>query len=114
MLSSGSRATLVRAIPWIDRPCDVDEPEAEAAASGDALDASSAEEAESQTYFQTLPELVDRFLIKAYRRPITASTAWCSEWWKHGEAVCVPSALWRAWEALRLEPGTGRSTGPPV
>jgi hypothetical protein len=95
-----------------DNGHDVDELEAEAAAAGDALDAAAAEEAaeaEPATYFKTLPEFVDQFLIKAYRRPITNSTAWCREWWKHGEAVCVLSALWRAWEALRLEPGTGMS-----
>ncbi|TCC06262.1 DUF4913 domain-containing protein [Kribbella soli] len=84
-----------------------EELEAEAAAAGDALDAAA--ESEPATYFKTLPEFVDQFLIKAYRRNISAQTPWCREWWKHCEAVCVLSALWRAWEALRLEPGTGMS-----
>jgi hypothetical protein len=52
---------------------------------------------------------VSGFLVKAYRRPINPKGAWCTEWWKHPEAVCRLSGLWRSWEALRLEPGTGTS-----
>ena len=34
---------------------------------------------------------------------------WCASWWAHPEAVLRLTALWRAWEALRLEPATGMS-----
>jgi hypothetical protein len=34
---------------------------------------------------------------------------WCASWWAHPEAVARLTALWRAWEALRLEPATGMS-----
>ena len=34
---------------------------------------------------------------------------WCASWWAHPAAVLRLSALWRAWEALRLEPATGMS-----
>jgi hypothetical protein len=74
--------------------------EEEAKAAGDALEA----EAEQQLYFASLPDFVDQFLTKAFRRKFAPNDPWCTEWWKHGEAVCVLSALWRAWEALRLEP----------
>lgn len=35
---------------------------------------------------------------------------WCSRWWLHVEAVIRLEALWTAWEHLRLDPTTGRST----
>jgi hypothetical protein len=50
-----------------------------------------------------------KFLTQDYRREIPAKSAWCTEWWKHPEAVCRLSGMWRSWEALRLEPGTGTS-----
>jgi hypothetical protein len=89
------------------RELEADQLEEEAVAAGDALEEEAA--AQPKLYFASLPDFVDQFLTKAYRRHIPANAAWCTEWWKHGEAVCVLSALWRAWEALRLEPGTGMS-----
>ena len=35
---------------------------------------------------------------------------WCSHWWLHTEAIVRLEALWKAWETLRLDPGTGAST----
>jgi hypothetical protein len=32
---------------------------------------------------------------------------WCPHWHEHPEAVARLDALWQAWEALRLVPGTG-------
>ncbi len=34
---------------------------------------------------------------------------WCASWWAHPEAIMRLTALGRAREALRLEPGTGTS-----
>jgi hypothetical protein len=79
-----------------------------AATAGAALDPAS-ENDEPKLYFETLPDFVSKFLTQAYRREIPAKAAWCTEWWKHPEAVCRLSAMWRSWEALRLEPGTGTS-----
>ena len=84
-----------------------DELEEEAVVAGDAFEEAAGEQ--PQLYFKTLPDFVEHFLTRAFRRHVPANAPWCSEWWKHGEAVCVLSALWRAWEALRLEPGTGMS-----
>lgn len=64
---------------------------------------------EPKLYFETLPDFVSKFLVRAYRRDISPKAAWCREWWRHPEAVCRLSSLWRSWEALRLEPGTGAS-----
>ena len=33
----------------------------------------------------------------------------CPQWWKHPEAVARMDALWRAFEQLRQDPGTGMS-----
>ncbi|WP_406054514.1 DUF4913 domain-containing protein [Kribbella sp. NBC_00889] len=83
--------------------------EDEAAAAGDALEAEASAAVEPRLYFEKLPDFVDQFLTKAYSRDIPAKATWCTQWWKHPEAVLRLSALWRAWEALRLEPGTGMS-----
>ena len=34
---------------------------------------------------------------------------WCPRWWAHPLALDRLESLWRAWEALRLDPGTGLS-----
>ena len=38
-----------------------------------------------------------------------AGARWCVRWWDHGEAVLRLEALWRSWEALRLDPVLGMS-----
>ncbi|WP_340672138.1 DUF4913 domain-containing protein (plasmid) [Saccharopolyspora sp. ID03-671] len=43
------------------------------------------------------------------RRQFTGATCWCPEWWQHGEVISRLDALWRAWEALRLDASTGMS-----
>jgi hypothetical protein len=35
---------------------------------------------------------------------------WCAQWCSHTEALVRLEALWKAWEVLRLDPGTGAST----
>ncbi|MEV0289556.1 DUF4913 domain-containing protein [Kribbella sp. NPDC050820] len=60
-------------------------------------------------HFEKLPDFVDQFPTKAYRRETAAKATWCTDWWNHPEAVLRLSALWRSWEALRHEPGTGMS-----
>lgn len=35
---------------------------------------------------------------------------WCSTWWLHTEAVVRLEAMWKAWELLRHDPGSGAST----
>ncbi|WP_432945813.1 DUF4913 domain-containing protein [Kribbella sp. CA-253562] len=55
------------------------------------------------------PEFVAQFFARAYRREIAARRTWRKQWWKHPEVTARLDALWRSWEALRLEPGTGMS-----
>ena len=56
-------------------------------------------------------EFFDEYLSDVYRREVTTGTqkSWCLSWWKHTEAVIVVEALWRSWEKLRTDPGTGLS-----
>ncbi|WP_258059117.1 DUF4913 domain-containing protein [Arthrobacter sp. B1805] len=61
--------------------------------------------------FDNLEEFVTEFLVHQYQRPVVshgrAEFTWCASWWRHKEAVNRLNALWRAWEALRLDPTTG-------
>jgi hypothetical protein len=53
------------------------------------------------------------FLTHVYAHPVRAqdtSWRWCARWWEHPEAVSRLEALWKAFEVLRLDPGTGAST----
>lgn len=68
------------------------------------------EEAAAEPYFPNCYQWFQDWLVPTWTRPLTASTAtWCPQWWCHPEAVSRVEALWRAWEQLRLDPGTGMS-----
>ena len=60
--------------------------------------------------FATLPEFVEH-LSTWYRRDVvdTSGRVWCPRWFEHGEAVIRLEAIWRALEALRLDPSFGIS-----
>lgn len=60
--------------------------------------------------FPTLPAFVAH-LATWYRREVFDSyeRTWCPCWWRHPEAVVRLEAIWRAFEALRTDPGTGIS-----
>lgn len=56
---------------------------------------------------------VAEFLAQLYARPVTEQDTafrWCPRWWEHAEAMTRLDALWRAWETLRRDPGTGPAT----
>jgi hypothetical protein len=50
------------------------------------------------------------WLCPNLEREIKRTFEWCPQWWDHPEAVQRLEALWRAWEILRLNGGTGMST----
>ncbi|WP_235532561.1 DUF4913 domain-containing protein [Nocardioides sp. Root140] len=60
-------------------------------------------------HFPNVYVFVNDFLSKVYARPVHRQTSWkwCSHWWDHPEAVSRLEALWKAFEALRQDPGTG-------
>lgn len=52
-------------------------------------------------------------LLGEYKRVSAAGRGdglrWCPRWWAHPLALDRLESLWRAWEALRVDPGTGLS-----
>ncbi|GAB93457.1 DUF4913 domain-containing protein [Gordonia rhizosphera] len=70
------------------------------------------EEHEPQPEFGSVYEFVDTHLVRIYARKVThkQDRRWCPRWFEHPEAVSRLEALWRAYEALRLDPATGMST----
>lgn len=89
---------------WADADEDVDVETGEIRSAG-----SDESDAAPVLYFSSLPEFVDH-LANLYQPAIERSElAWCSDWWRHAEAVSRLESLWRAWEHLRLDPALGMS-----
>jgi Domain of unknown function (DUF4913) len=57
--------------------------------------------------YDSVQEWVNEHFLPMYRRPIGGEYRWCSQWWRHAEAITRLTALWQSWEAMRLQPGTG-------
>ncbi len=76
--------------------------------------AAAAEDAdpEVENHFPNVYVFVQDFLVKVQARPVRDGLAlhWCSQWWDHPEAVSRLEALWKAFEVLRRDPGTGAAT----
>jgi hypothetical protein len=71
--------------------------------------AASQPEPEQECYYQSLGEFAG-WLLDVYRRSTRGQArAFCPQWWKHPEAVARIDSLWRAFEQLRQDPGTGMS-----
>ena len=62
-------------------------------------------------FFGSVDEFVRERLRYTYSRRVgpQGSNRWSAEWWKYPEAISRLDALWRSWEALRLEPTFGMS-----
>ena len=78
----------------------------------DPMDAGTAAAAAPTTFYPNVAEFVAGFWAPLYAREWDAmdrERKWCSRWWLHVEAVVRLEAAWKAWEALRLDPGTGAS-----
>lgn len=56
-------------------------------------------------------EFFDAFLRRIYVRTINGrDTHWSARWWESAEAIYRIDALWRSWEALRLDAALGASS----
>jgi hypothetical protein len=76
----------------------------------DLEDAPSADTEAPEPYYSSMLEWFEGWLRPMYRRSTMGDRRdWCPQWWQHEEAVSRLDALWRAWETLRLDPGTGLS-----
>lgn len=61
-------------------------------------------------YYGSVDEFLSDYLRHVYKRRVDGrSRVWAAEWWRYEEAVVRLEALWRSWEALRLDPSTGMS-----
>ena len=62
-------------------------------------------------YYATVDDFVREFLCPTFRRPIGPGSPlrWSARWWESAEAIIRLDAIWRAWETLRLDAGTGLS-----
>jgi hypothetical protein len=71
-----------------------------------------AEAEDVENHFPNVYVFVQDFLVKVQARPVRDGLAlhWCSQWWDHPEAVSRLEALWKAFEVLRRDPGTGATT----
>jgi hypothetical protein len=64
-------------------------------------------------FYPDVYAFVIEFLAPTFAHDVTdqdTSYRWCSRWFHHTEAVARLEAAWKAWEVLRLDPGTGAST----
>jgi hypothetical protein len=65
----------------------------------------------SELLFPSVDEFMTEFLAPILRRRLSRTVAiWCPSWWRHPEAIARVTALWRAFEHLRLDPALGMST----
>lgn len=60
--------------------------------------------------YGTLDDWVREYFAPTFGRPIGGEIRWCAQWREHAEAIGRLEALWRAWEALRLDPAMGMAT----
>lgn len=67
--------------------------------------------AEPTLFFGSVDEFVRERLRYTYSRRVgpQGPNRWAAEWWRYPEAISRLDALWRSWEALRLEPTFGMS-----
>lgn len=75
-----------------------------------SYDPDAAETPPPEFFFTDVISFYTDHLAPMIRRRDGGGRSWCPQWWRHPEAVARLTALHHAWEALRLEPGTGMST----
>ncbi|MGI8418403.1 MAG: DUF4913 domain-containing protein [Nakamurella sp.] len=69
-------------------------------------------ETQPANLYNSVHEFVTDFIAQIYAHPVAdrqTSWRWCSHWHHHAEAVARLEAAWKAFEALRQDPGTGAS-----
>ncbi|MFF7995075.1 DUF4913 domain-containing protein [Kitasatospora xanthocidica] len=68
-------------------------------------------EEEAQPVFDNVEDFVVEYLSPLISRRLNGATlTWCPQWFLHAEAIARLTAMWRAWEHLRLDPALGSST----
>jgi hypothetical protein len=60
--------------------------------------------------YATLDGWVHEYFAPTFGRLVGGELRWCADWQQHAEAITRLEALWRSWEALRLDPAVGMAT----
>jgi hypothetical protein len=60
-----------------------------------------------EPFYTAVEDWVTDYFLPVFRRALGGEYRWCGQWWRHDEAISRLTALWHAWEVLRLQPGTG-------
>lgn len=60
--------------------------------------------------YSSVAAWVDGYFRMVFARSVGGEIRWCDHWQAHPEAVTRLEALWRSWEALRLDPNLGMAT----
>ncbi|MGW2724867.1 DUF4913 domain-containing protein [Streptomyces sp. NPDC001492] len=75
---------------------------------GDGKGGKEKEEPKPKPVFPHAAAWVEGWFIPTFQRKVgPGSLRWCRLWWAHPEAMVRFEALWRSWEVLRLDVGTG-------
>ena len=90
------------------------EPEAGADGSPTAVSGAHDDSGDNtENEFATVYAFVEQYVTQVYAEDLVESArelVWCPQWFRHPEAVARLEAAWHAFEQLRQEAGTGRST----
>ncbi|MCX5246771.1 DUF4913 domain-containing protein [Streptomyces sp. NBC_00201] len=63
-----------------------------------------------ELFYGNVNEFVVDRLVYLLTPPAPASgRVWCTEWYRHAQALSRLDSLWRAWEMLRFDPSLGMS-----
>ena len=64
-----------------------------------------------ELYYGSVDEFVREQIVPVFRRRVGPGEGlhWAADWWRYPEAVMRLDALWRSWEALRLDAALGIS-----
>jgi hypothetical protein len=62
---------------------------------------------EHGTRFATLPDWVSQWFLPTWQHRLGPAQVWCRQWWQHAEAISRLEAMWRSWEASRLDGAMG-------
>lgn len=60
--------------------------------------------------YSSVTAWVDGYFRVVFSRNVGGEIRWCDQWQDHPEAVTRLEALWRSWEALRLDSALGIAT----
>jgi len=78
------------------------------AAAADGLGGGGGPGAEADgPHYPSLQAWAEAYFVVMFARPISPAVRWCASWWAHAEALSRLEALWRSWEAARLDPVRG-------